>query len=131
AEPTAEPAEETAEAAGQSSEASEQAAGASGTNADEQPGSGTDAEYTEPAPLTDLETPMPVDDPLYEAAQSCVGRSVEELYEAVGEPTGGSQYAASCLEENAEDGMLYYDGFYVWTVKNDSGETVHAVYLSQ
>ena len=62
--------------------------------------------------------------------ETFAGLSVEELYEAVGKPTGDVSYASSCLEENAEDGMLFFDefGFYVWTVKNADGETVHAVY---
>ena len=79
-----------------------------------------------PASATDAS----VDAEALAAAESCVGRSLEELYAAVGEPTGETRYAASCLEENAEDGMLFYDdlGFYVWTVRNADGETVHAVY---
>lgn len=71
-----------------------------------------------------------LDEDAFAAAEACVGRTAEELFDAVGEPTGGASYAASCLEENAEDGMLFYDelGFYVWTVRGESGETVHAVY---
>ena len=80
----------------------------------------------EPASSTDAE----LDEEAFAAAEACVGRSLEELYAAVGEPTGDASYAASCKEENAEDGMLFYDelGFYVWTVRNADGETVHAVY---
>lgn len=79
-----------------------------------------------PASATDID----LDEAAFAAAEACVGRTAQELYEAVGEPTGEVSYAASCLEENAEDGMLFYDelGFYVWTVRSDSGETVHAVY---
>ena len=79
-----------------------------------------------PASATDVE----LDEEAFAAAEACVGLTVEELYDAVGEPTGDASYAASCLEENAEDGMLFYDelGFYVWTVRNADGETVHAVY---
>ena len=79
-----------------------------------------------PASATDIE----LDEEAFAAAEACVGLTVEELYAAVGEPTGDASYAASCLEENAEDGMLFYDelGFYVWTVRNADGETVHAVY---
>lgn len=132
AEPTPEPTEEPAEET--------PADDASATDTlEEAPASGSDAVYTEPTYLTDLE-PTPeaededeeepvLDDAAYEAAMAFVGRPVEELYEAIGEPTGGSLYAASCLEDGAEDGMLYYDGFYVWTVKNGSGETVHNVDL--
>lgn len=79
-----------------------------------------------PASATDTA----LDEEAFAAAESCIGLSVEELYDAVGEPTGDVSYASSCLEENAEDGMLFYDelGFYVWSVRNAEGETVHAVY---
>ena len=80
----------------------------------------------EPASSTDVE----IDEESFAEAEDSVGLAVEELYAAVGEPTGDVSYAASCLEENAEDGMLFYDelGFYVWTLRNADGETVHAVY---
>lgn len=80
---------------------------------------------TPPASHTDAV----VDEAAYAAAQEYIGRTVEELYEAIGEPTGGSQYAASCAEENAEDGMLFYDGFYVWSLRSEEQEIVHDVYL--
>ena len=75
-------------------------------------------------------TDVMLDGEAFAAAEACVGLTLAELYEAVGEPTGDVSYAASCLEENAEDGMLFYDalGFYVWTVRSESGEIVHAVY---
>lgn len=81
----------------------------------------------EEAPASPTDAPA-VDEEAFAEAQACVGQSVEELYAAVGEPNE-AQYAASCLEEDAEDGMLFYDdlGFYVWTVRSDSGETVHQV----
>lgn len=69
----------------------------------------------------------PVDTAMLEAAQGCIGQPVEALYEAVGEPVS-AQYGASCLEENAEDGMLTYDGFSVWTVRTETEEIVHEVY---
>ena len=80
----------------------------------------------EPASDTDVE----IDEDAFAAAKACIGMTIEELYAAVGEPAGGTSYAASCLEEDAEDGMLFYtsQGFYVWTVRNADGETVHAVY---
>lgn len=79
-----------------------------------------------PASATDAA----LDEDAFAAAEECVGRTAEELYDAIGEPTGDVRYASSCLEENAEDGMLFYDelGFYVWTVRSESGEIVHAVY---
>lgn len=69
-----------------------------------------------------------VADERLEAAQACVGQSVEALYEAVGEPLD-AQYASSCnSEEPAEDGMLTYDGFSVWTLRTADEETVRAIY---
>ena len=65
----------------------------------------------------------------FEEAGRCVGQPVDELYQALGEPTEAS-YAASCLEEDAEDGILIYSdfGFYVWTLRTADAELVHAVY---
>ena len=81
------------------------------------PASGTDAEVNTAA---------------YETAKQYIGRPVDELLNAVGQPDR-TQYAASCLEEGAQDGMLFFDaaGFYAWTVRNAAGETVHDVVLNQ
>ena len=90
-----------------------------------------DAE-TEPEAAPEAEaTPEPdaepaLDEAAFSAAQSVVGRDVGELYALIGEPVS-SQYAASCLVEGADDGMLLYDGFYVWTVRDADGETVYEV----
>ena len=84
-----------------------------------------DAEQETEASETDAAEP--VDTAMLEAAQACIGQPVEALYAAVGEPAS-AQYGASCLEENAEDGMLTYDGFSVWTVRTETEEIVHAVY---
>lgn len=75
----------------------------------------------------ETEAAEPADKAMLEAAQACIGQPVEALYEAVGEPAA-AQYGASCLEENAEDGMLTYDGFSVWTVRTETEEIVHEVY---
>ena len=87
------------------------------------------AEHETPASATDTTA---VDMGAYETAQQYIGRTVEELYEVIGQPTD-SQYASSCEEEGAEDGMLFYDegGFYIWTVRTEESETVRAVYLDQ
>ena len=64
----------------------------------------------------------------FEKAESCIDKSVDELYSLIGEPNS-SDYAPSCLggEENGEDGNLYYDGFVVYTFRDSSGEVVHYV----
>lgn len=83
---------------------------------------------TAPASGTDAS----VNTAAYDTARQYIGRTAEELIGAVGQPDR-TQYAPSCLEENAEDGMLFYDtaGFYVWTVRDAAGETVHDIYLNQ
>ncbi len=53
-------------------------------------------------------------------AEELVGHTVEELYEAVGEPKS-AVYTASCLVEGGEDGILTYDGFFVSTTKTPNG----------
>jgi hypothetical protein len=89
--------------------------------------SASDAEQAELPPASDSDAVLESSD--YTTALEYVGRSVEELYAAIGEPTGGTQYAASCAEENAEDGMLFYDGFYVWSLRTEDQELVYNVYV--
>ncbi len=50
---------------------------------------------------------------------------VSELYEAIGQPQK-SDYAPSCLGPG-EDGMLYYDGFTVYTYREGDKEVVYDV----
>jgi hypothetical protein len=55
-------------------------------------------------------------------AEGYIDRDVEELYAAIGEPEY-SDYAPSCLGEG-DDGNLYYDGFIVYTYRENGTETV-------
>lgn len=82
-------------------------------------------DHTPPASSTSIQA----DQAGYEKALECVGQSVEELYAAVGQPVETPTYGPSCLQEGAEDGMLTYNGFYVWTVRTGTSETVQEVYL--
>ncbi len=60
-------------------------------------------------------------------AQGYVGSSLSALLGAVGSPNS-SEYVESCLEDAAKEGMLYYDGFVVWTIQyNDGSEIVKGV----
>lgn len=62
-----------------------------------------------------------------ELAKSCIDKSVDELFALIGEPES-SDYAPSCLNPGqGEDGMLYYDGFVVYTYKEGDTETVEDV----
>lgn len=56
------------------------------------------------------------------------GQPVQELYDAIGMPTGEAEYASSCLVTGGKDGVLPYDGFTVYTlVQPDGTETVYDV----
>ena len=56
-------------------------------------------------------------------AASLVGQDVQALYDAIGEPNN-TEYVVGCYE-NGDDGMLYYDGFYVNTYRYTNGaETI-------
>ena len=58
-------------------------------------------------------------------AESLIGSDVSALYAAIGYPTGSS-YAPSCLGDG-EDGELYYDGFTVYTYRENGVETISVV----
>ena len=61
-------------------------------------------------------------------ALSLVDHPVQDLYDAIGEPTGEAEYASSCLVSGGQDGTLPYDGFTVYTlVQPDGTETVYDV----
>lgn len=53
-------------------------------------------------------------------AEELTGHTVDELFEAIGEPKNAA-YTASCLVEGGEDGILAYDGFYVSTTRFTNG----------
>ncbi len=59
---------------------------------------------------------------ILELVRSYIDKPIEELYAVIGEPES-SDYAPSCLMEG-EDGMLFYDGFIVYTYRLDDTETV-------
>lgn len=59
-------------------------------------------------------------------AESCIEKDVSELYALIGQPNS-SDYAPSCLVQGGEDGMLYYDGFVVYTTREGDVETVYYV----
>lgn len=80
---------------------------------------------TPPASATDAE-PAPGGN--YDIAMQYLGRPVAELYAALGEPLEEPTYGPSCLTEGAEDGILTYDGFYVWTVRTATDELIQDVY---
>ena len=62
----------------------------------------------------------------FEIAQEYIDRPLEELIDAIGEPLS-SAYGPSCLIQGAQDGQLQYDGFWIYSVKDDEMETVKDV----
>ena len=62
----------------------------------------------------------------YEQAKALIDSPVDKLYSAIGYPVD-TMYASSCLGEG-EDGELYYDGFTVYTYReNEDNETIYDV----
>lgn len=62
----------------------------------------------------------------FATAQTLVGKSVEELYKAIGQPRK-TVYLPSCIGEG-EDGTLMYAGFSVTTYKDKNGEVIKDIY---
>ena len=75
-----------------------------------------------PEPTPELEPmPEPSGDRL-EKALACVDQDISVLYAAIGEPDS-SRYEYSCSGPG-DDGVLFYDGFLVFTYKENGVETV-------
>ena len=77
---------------------------------------------TEPTEPTKVEQPS--QNPV-EIAKSYIDKPIEELYAVIGQPLS-SDYASSCLGPG-EDGLLEYDGFVVYTYRENGKETVYDV----
>ena len=90
----------------------------------------TEAPATQPAETqlaaTDAPATGKVEGDPKTIAANLIGSPVEDLYAAIGEPEGSS-YASSC-DGPGEDGELYYEGFTVYTYREDGKETVKDVY---
>ena len=75
------------------------------------------------APAEDVpEEPTP--DPV-EIAKGLIDQPIGDLYAQIGEPES-ADYAPSCMGDG-EDGMLFYDGFIVYTYREGDVETVYDV----
>lgn len=90
-----------------------------------QPTNQTEATTEAPTETTEAPTEETTEGPSLKAqAESCIGKTVEELIALIGEPQS-SDYAPSCLNPGVgEDGNLYYEGFTVYTYKEDGVEEV-------
>lgn len=76
------------------------------------------------APVSTSEAPAEVNE-AKALAESFIGKDVNELFSAVGEPNS-AEYASSCLGPG-EDGELVYDDFTVYTYRENGVETVQDV----
>lgn len=89
----------------------------------------TETENNETTVPSTAETTAPVGettiDDILELVLSYKDQPIEDLIAVIGEPEY-SDYAPSCLGEG-EDGMLYYDGFIVYTYRENGVETVYDV----
>lgn len=56
-------------------------------------------------------------------AQGYIGSSLGALQGAIGYPNS-SEYVISCIEDASQEGLLYYDGFVVWTVQYSDGSEI-------
>ena len=90
------------------------------SKAEDQP---ADAPADKPAAEDEVpEEPTP--DPV-EIVKGLIDQPIEDLYAQIGEPES-SDYAPSCMGDG-EDGMLFYDGFIVYTYREGDTETVYDV----
>lgn len=110
-----EPADPTAETAAVTAEATPEAPAGSEENAPE--------EANEPE-AEEEQKPLSTEEAVA-AAMTCIDKPVSALYDLIGEP-GDSDYAPSCFGDG-EDGNLYYDGFTVYTYRENGEETVRDV----
>lgn len=110
-----EPADPTAKTAAVTAEATPEAPAGSEENAPE--------EANEPE-AEEEQKPLSTEEAVA-AAMTCIDKPVSALYDLIGEP-GESDYAPSCFGDG-EDGNLYYDGFTVYTYRENGEETVRDV----
>ena len=93
----------------------------------------TTAETTPPTEPPTPETTAPTEPPAPELtteekiaiANSLIGSPVSKLYKAIGKPDS-FDYAPQCIggDEQIDDGLLYYDGFVVYTERTLDREII-------
>ena len=116
-EPAEKPLEEASPASSDGENAAEEAPEPAGSEAD------APEEPEEPEPEEEKK-PLSTEEAVA-AAMTCIDKPVSALYDLIGEP-GESDYAPSCFGDG-EDGNLYYDGFTVYTYRENGEETVRDV----
>lgn len=74
---------------------------------------------------SETEAPAKTPEELLAIAADYIGKPVDELIAAIGEPEN-RDYGPSCMGDG-EDGSLYYGGFIVYTYRENGEETVQDV----
>lgn len=59
----------------------------------------------------------------FSTAQGYIGSSLSALQGAIGTPNS-AEYVISCMEGASQEGLLYYDGFIVWTIQYSDGSEI-------
>lgn len=78
------------------------------------------------APPAPTQAPEPTQEPQAASPYDYIGYDINTFYSIFGYPYA-SEYATSCMGDG-DDGMLYYNGFTVYTFRaNGGGETVQDV----
>lgn len=107
----------------------EEAPEASEAPADVPAAAPTEAENTPVEAPEEAPAEAPADEPVeedpVEIVRGYIDQPIEDLYAVIGQPES-SDYAPSCMGEG-EDGMLFYDGFIVYTYREGEVETVYDV----
>ena len=122
-----EPADPTAKTAAVTAEATPEAPAEEDAAAEAEEPAGSEENAPEEANEPEAEeeqNPLSTEEAVA-AAMTCIDKPVSALYGLIGEP-GDSDYAPSCFGDG-EDGNLYYDGFTVYTYRENGEETVRDV----
>ncbi len=85
--------------------------------------SDTDTQHVPPASPTDLD----VDEEGYAKALDCVGLTIQQLYDTIGQPVETPVYSALEEPEGAQEGRLTYKGYCVVTLRTATEETVQSI----
>lgn len=82
--------------------------------------------HVPPASDTDLQ----IDGEAYDKAAGCIGKTIFDLYAAIGQPRQTPLYVVSDAQQNAQEGTLSYTGFDVHTLRTSTTEIVQRVELT-
>ena len=82
--------------------------------------------HVPPASSTDLQ----IDGEAYDKAAACVGKTIFELYSAIGQPQQTPVYVPSSVQQDAQEGTLVYKGFNVYTMRTSAEEIIQGIEIT-